>query len=112
MSGYERVKRWREKHHGLANLRQREYRARMTETPVDPPAAKTSVIPAEKATKLDTLRALMAAASLAPVTPVEAPVQIYRDDYGRPITQALWEQLQERKTAAASAGYVIDEYTQ
>jgi hypothetical protein len=46
--------------------------------------------------------------------PVEAAVVplVYRDDFGRVISERQWKTLQERKRRASESGYVIDEWAQ
>jgi hypothetical protein len=112
---YERVKRWREKHRGLANLRQRDYRkcktaskAKQVDLPVqDEPGPKTNVI--------EGLRALITAESAKPVQIqplVTPPARIFRSDNGTVITEEQWDELQMRKAKAKEAGFIIDEYAQ
>jgi hypothetical protein len=108
---YERVKRWREKHRGLANLRQREYRNGRDEKPVEAPKVVAKV----PTSKIEELRALVGAESAKPPVPVvmlETKPKVFRNDYGVVITEAQWNELQRRKLEAANAGYVIDEYSQ
>jgi hypothetical protein len=45
--------------------------------------------------------------------PVEAvKTLIYRDDYGRQISEGQWKRLQSLKAKAKEGGYVIDEFSQ
>ncbi len=37
---------------------------------------------------------------------------IYRDDYGRVISEGQWKALQKRKSEAVNHGYEIDEHSQ
>ena len=61
--------------------------------------------------KITELRELMEAASREPVEAVVKPL-IYRDDYGRVISETQWKRLQERKKKAKEGGYEIDKYSQ
>lgn len=57
------------------------------------------------------LRELVANVSKEPVVEPVKPA-IFRDDYGRVITERQWNTLQERKRRAKEGGFEIDEYSQ
>ncbi len=123
-SGYARLKRWREKHRGLTNLRQREYRSgkkgvdlvkeevkseatlSRTEIPIleNPPSFTTK--------KVGEFRMIM----IEPEKPLEtsevARPLVFRNDYGSIITERQWNALQEKKEKAKKGGYVLDEWSQ
>jgi hypothetical protein len=82
LSNYEKQKRWRDKNRALYNLQQRQRR-------------KTKG----------------GDAKCQSVKPVTVPT-VFRDDYGRVISEAQWKRLQERKDAAKDHGYTIDDYSQ
>ena len=60
---------------------------------------------------IETLRELIAEEHEKPVEANVVPL-VYRDDYGRVISERQWKTLQERKRRANESGYVIDEYSQ
>ena len=126
LTNYEKQKRWREKNRALYNLQQRNRRKTKggeatcseknkngnTQIPTKSIAsnAAPTVQPA-RAAKIEELRELMEAASREPVESVVKPL-VYRDDYGRIISEAQWKRLQERKEHAKQCGFVIDQYSQ
>jgi hypothetical protein len=120
LTNYERQKKWRNKHRGIYNLRRRNSRKNLSgdasvigrkaaDTPFTlckGPVSSSSSQPS----KVDELRQLMAKASAEPSTPVKP--MIYRDDYGRTISERQWNALQALKGKAKAGGYEIDEYSQ
>lgn len=99
-----------EKNRAAHNLRRRNARKGLKETST-PSTAPARVLPvAGKEATLASLRELVAAAE--PVVAVPAKPVVYRDDYGRVITQSQWNKLQEMKMEAKQKGYVIDEFSQ
>lgn len=133
LTNSERVKRWRERHRALHNLRRREYRKRKggdancavsvtnhgaeVRNPIAPCTQRTNnavptVQPAGAAkSKIDELRELVA--NIPKEIPAEAPKPlVYRNDYGQVISEAQWKKLQARKEEAERGGYVLDEFSQ
>jgi hypothetical protein len=43
---------------------------------------------------------------------VDSKPSIFRDDYGRVITERTWNILQEKKRKAEKGGYFLDDYSQ
>lgn len=130
--GYARLKKWRQRNPSLARLRQQEYRRKKggdascpittpqsTERPpglsnADPKvqsSGSAKIKAPEKALVLEGLRELIATEHEKVVDEPVKPV-IYRDDYGRVISERQWNVLQERKRSAKDNGYAIDEYSQ
>lgn len=60
---------------------------------------------------LQKLRELIRVEQERPVEAVAVPL-IYRDDFGRVISERQWKALEKRKSDAREGGYVIDEYAQ
>lgn len=130
-SEYERLKRWREKHRGLVNLRQQQYRKEKKEGDNTCPAILnekskiltqgnfgTTVQPAaptdKKQPKIEQLRALLAAESAKPPVPIcpePAKPRIYKDKFGNILTKAQHDEWLT-KLEAAKGKYEIDEYSQ
>lgn len=135
LSGYEKQKRWREKNRALYNLQQRNRRAKKggdvkcdsviaTRTPAAMPMGTASIaesseaapkVQSSGAAKIETrkvgeLRMIVIPKEVNEVEVVK-PL-IYRDDYGRVITERQWDLLQRKKQAAREHGYVIDDYSQ
>ena len=119
---YERVKRWREKHNGLVNLKQREYRARkkgLVGIPVggNPEIGEPLRTPAQTSavSTLEHLRGLVKAEQeksvVEPSGASGRPI-VYRNDYGGVITKVAWEKLQRLKEKAQDGDYELDEYSQ
>lgn len=114
LTNYEKQKRWREKNRALYNLQQRnrrgrkmgsvsveeESRERVSEETGDP-----------RRRMINELREKIAAES---AKPVEANVVqlVYRDDYGRVISERAYRALQKLKESAKNGGYELDEYSQ
>jgi len=134
-ANYERVKRWRDKHRGLANLRQREYRKRKKGGDAKCNTTSTVGVGTASSEPLDvcskaapTVRPSGAAFTTKKVgefrmlvlpeqpkdeatMPATKPL-IFRDDNGRPITERAWNALQKLKEKAEKGGYEIDNYIQ
>ena len=120
-NGYARVKRWREKNRGLANMRQRAYRARKRvsggEGSSELIAERHDEVDRDKSpstprkTKIEELRELIGRQHEY-AEEVAVKPRIFRDDYGRVITEKQWERLQEIKRGAKEGGYEIDEWSQ
>lgn len=128
MSNAERQARWREKNRAIFNLRRRNARKKkgsdatcqsnsnqMTGEPCTIRIGSEAVptVRSSGAATIEELRELVANVSKEP--PVEhAPSKplIYRDDFGRVITERQWNILQEKKSRAKEAGYEIDAYSQ
>src|ERR1041385_6093398 len=133
-ANYARVKRWRDKHRGLLNMRRRKAYARkkggdasLTNAHVTPAVSDTStdvprlvsnaaptVQPAGAAVetkKVGELRMLVLPKPTESVETASKP-QIFRDDYGRVISERQWKMLQDRKEKAKEGGYVLDDYSQ
>ena len=122
-NGYERLKRWREKHKGLSNLRQREYRRKksgavgatelITVRPdeVDPEKAASDIPTVQDLRELikrEETRKLEERA----VVPVVKPKVFLNDITGQVISEAAWVELQRRKAEAKLKEYELDEYSQ
>ena len=60
--------------------------------------------------KLDALRKLISGPHVSEERATKPA--IYRDDYGRVISEGQWEKLQETKRRAKEGGYSIDEWSQ
>jgi hypothetical protein len=122
-ANYARVKRWREKHRGLANLRQREYRKKKKGGDVTP-------VPTKKITTttgtFDTAPTVRYSGSaqfetkkvgefwMLPEMPKDEPAmpavkpKVFFNDHGAQISEKVWNDLQERKRIANEAGYEFD----
>ncbi len=133
--GSERVKRWRDNHRALHNLRRRQARKKggdancsENQTDIQTPVTahtvseNTDTLRASKAAPtfnpnraatIESLRTLINTSSGSPVPEVpEFKLAVFRDDCGRQITEGQWNTLQARKEKAAKSNYVIDEYSQ
>ena len=127
-NAYGRLKRWREKHRGLANLRQREYRKRLQGQRIprgdgsdenrvpNGGAAKAGDNPPTlkfETKKVGEFRMLVMPEQPKdePTMPVVKPL-VFRDDNGRVITERAWNALQKLKEKAKENEYEIDDYIQ
>jgi len=112
LTNYERQKKWRDKNRAIFNLRRRNARKNGGDTVVQSDHGRSEPekkVPVSPPLSVDELRQLMEKSSEEPDQPV---TRIYKDDYGRLITERQWNTLQTRKTKAKDGGYEIDEYTQ
>lgn len=124
---YEAVKRWRERHRGLCNLRQREYRRKKKGVPLkdvlpiaealvedhDPRNGKVEARIYDKAETLRVLREMVAREEDVRRVKVEAiPGKIYYDAFGRRLTAEQWVAMKQREEDARVRGYEIDTYSQ
>lgn len=115
-NGYGRLKRWRERNRGLANMRQRAYREKKRGKVVGVQQREHAVKKSEETgnvgvTKVEELRKLIAEETKKAVVEVVKPL-IFRDDFGRVISETQWERLQEKKRHAREFEYELDEYSQ
>jgi hypothetical protein len=124
LSNYEKQKRWRDKNRALYNFQQRQRRKakggdatchdRQTESTHNSDSGSNAELTVQSAgsATIQSLRELITKESEKPVeTPVAVPT-VFRDDYGRVISEAQWQRLQERKKRATEGGYEIDAYSQ
>ena len=125
-ANYARVKRWREKHRGLANLRQREYRKKknlgMAQNVIKEVALQDrgseSIDPhAQTSHTIQSLRELVKREENRkpeerPTMPVVKPKVFVNDITGQVISEAAWVELQRRKAEAKLKEYELDEYSQ
>lgn len=118
LTNYQRQKRWRDKNRAIYNLRRRNARKNLgggdalyaSDHGRSEPEKEARTSP--PLSKIEELRRLMETVSAAPVEPVVVKLTVYRDDYGRVITEHQWKALQDRKQRAKQGGYEIDEYSQ
>ena len=103
----ERVKRWRNTNRALWNLRRKQYRRQGKPESVEKTPQRTD----EPKRKIAELRELVEKVVAEPVEAVVKPL-IYRDDYGRILTERQWNALQKLKDDARKGGYERDEYSQ
>lgn len=125
MSNAERQRKWREKNRALFNYRRRSSRkcdsldARSGIPAKDtiglPQSQKlnhgASTPPARSSSKVEELRALIEEEHAKPVEAGVVPL-VYRDDFGRVISERQWKRLNKMKEDAKEGGYEIDEYSQ
>lgn len=141
LTNYEKQKRWREKNRALYNLQQRNRRKKggdavcrenpqVSEVSSHPSSAAPTVPPAgaalnpeyEKATHEEELHGHFTTKKVGEFRMVVIPTQpsvvienkplIFKDDYGRVISERAWNMLQKKKEDAKKGGYVIDDYSQ
>ncbi len=114
----ERVKRWRNRHRALHNLRRRNARKEKLGLVVEEAEAEAIMPRIEMAQdakqgKLAALREMIEKESVKPSqTSVEVPPAVYRNDYGGVISKFAWEKLQRLKKHAKEKEFEIDEYSQ
>lgn len=112
MTNAERQRKWMMTHRALHNLRRREYRKMISESRsrgvLDGVGCDAKP---EKSKTLEALRELIANEQEKPVEANVVPL-VYRDDYGRVISERQWKTLEKKKADAREGGYVIDEYAQ
>ncbi len=124
----ERVKRWRDKHRALHNLRRRNARKKGLSSLEEEPQLEAAVVRTEMQQKevhandvvkevnrpsISELRELVEEErEKPPATSVEAPPTVYRNDYGGVISKFQWEKLQRIKAHAKENNFEIDEYSQ
>lgn len=128
LTNKERQARWRKKNGVRYNLERRNARKGIFKNPVQvaepidgasvahaiPEGRTAGSNPATgaKQSKIEALRNLITKEHERVVeTPVCAPT-VFKDDYGRIISEAQWKCLQEKKERAKSGGYVLDDYSQ
>lgn len=128
--GSERVKRWRDRHRALHNLRRRNARKGKLDLGKQEPKVETTVSRIEmplpdQITKEETLTMLRNLVSVGEEKPDTAPLVsvetrsardvvggIYRNDNGGVISKFSWEKLQKMKAHAEANNFEIDEYSQ
>jgi hypothetical protein len=116
LTAYERQKRWREKHRALYNLRRRQARKNLSGVEgrvrnLDSVGESGCSGPPAQLSTVEKLRSLVATESAKPPIP-DTPQRIYRDDYGKVVTEAQWRANEKRKADAKASGYEIDQYSQ
>src|SRR6266436_592850 len=116
LSNKERQERWLKTHRALHNFRRRKSKGGdatcpISENPVQVSNAELTVRPAGSAT-ITKLLELVKKESERPVEASVAVPTVFRDDYGRVISEGQWKRLQELNQEAKDGGYERDEYSQ
>ena len=123
LSGYEKQKRWREKHRALYNLQQRNRRKKGGDATLSPESTQLSketsnaaptVQPSGAAQfhtkKVGEFRMLVMPPKTVedePTMPVAKP-KVFFNDHGAQISEKVWNVLQEKKRIALESGYEFD----